>query len=416
MKARLANSIALDLGSSKIAALAAYVENNGESRILCQNLSYSEGIKSGMITDLKLAENSLVNAIYSLEKNCDKNVKQAAISLSGAGTKSYYVYHTIKLQNNSPISKRDVQTLIQKSINDFKIKDQEIIHYFPIEFTLDEHNALQDPVGMLGRELGCRIHIIAAHSNMLLNLANCLSKCQVEVSNVFLAAYADGMSCLTEDEQNLGSVIIDIGAKTTSIGIFLGKKMLYSGFIPIGGWHITSDIAKAFSINMAAAEKIKVLYGSAIGMSSNRDSIINLEDFDPEAAHNLDSSNLNIEDLSEVIAPRVEEIFDLIKELYDQIGVDHLIARRIVLTGGGSMLRGMKEVAGQIFARGVRIGRPANTPGFAEDCNPCVYSVALGMIKIDALIKQKNFYLYARPDSKDSGYFSKVITWLKANI
>ncbi len=416
MKARLANSIALDLGSSKIAALAAYVENNGESRILCQNLSYSEGIKSGMITDLKLAENSLVNAIYSLEKNCDKNIKQAAISLSGAGTKSYYVYHTIKLQSNSPVSKRDIQTLIQKSISDFKIKDQEIIHYFPIEFTLDEHNALQDPVEMLGRELGCRIHIITAHSNMLLNLANCLSKCQVEVSNVFLAAYADGMSCLTEDEQNLGSVIIDIGAKTTSIGIFLGKKMLYSGFVPIGGWHITSDIAKAFSINMTAAEKIKVLYGSAVGMSSNRDSMINLEDFDPEAAHNLDSSNLSTEDLSEVITPRVEEIFDLIKELYDQIGVDHLIARRVVLTGGGSMLRGMKEVAGKIFARGVRIGRPIVTPGFSEDCNPCVYSVSLGMIKIDALIKQKNFYLYSRPTSEDSGYFSKIITWLKANI
>lgn len=416
MRARLANSVVLDLGSSKIAALAAYIENNGEARILCQNLSYSDGIKSGMIVDLKKAENSLVNAIYALEKNCEKNIKQAAISLSGVGTKSYYVYHTIKLQHNKPVSKQDVQKLIHKSINDFAVKDQEIIHYFPIEFTLDNHNALQDPIGMLGQELGCRMHIITANSNMLLNLAHCLSKCQVEISNVFLGIYADGMSCLTEDEQNLGSVIIDIGAKTTSIGVFLGKKLLYSGHVPIGGWHITSDIAKAFSINMNAAEKIKVLYGNAISSSGSRDSMINLEDFDPEAAHNLDNSTISMDDLSDIISPRVEEIFDLIKELYDQLEVDHLIARRVVITGGSSLLHGMKELAGKIFVRQVRIGRPVMIPGFAEDCNPCIYSVSLGMIKLDSLIKQKNFYLYARPNNEDSGYLSKIITWLKANI
>jgi cell division protein FtsA len=416
MRARLANSIVLDLGSSKIAALAAYVEHNGEARILCQNLSYSDGIKSGMITDLKQAENSLVNSIYAIEKHCDKNIKQAAISLSGVGTKSYYVYNVIKIQDNKPVTKQDIQKLVQKSIKEFKVKDQEIIHYFPIEFTLDNHNALQDPIGMLGRELGCRMHIITANSNMLLNLSHCLSKCQVEISNVFLAIYADGMSCLTEDEQNLGSVIIDIGAKTTSIGIFLGKKLLYSGYIPIGGWHITSDIAKAFAININAAEKIKLIYGNASYVSSNRDSMINLDDFDPEALDGLDNYTISIDDLSEIISPRVDEIFDLIKNLYDQLEVDHLIARRVVLTGGSSLLHGMKEVAGKVFSRQVRIGRPVVIPGFAEDCNPCIYSASLGMIKLDALIRQKNFYLYARPQKEDGGYFSKVIAWLKTNI
>lgn len=415
MKAKLANSIALDLGSSKIAAIAAYVDQSGDGRVLCQHLQYSEGIKSGVVIDVKAAENSIVGAIYAIENACEKNVQYASISLSGAYTKSYYIYHKVKLSSNA-ITKQDIQKLIQKALGDFWIKDYEIIHYFPIEFTLDEHNSIQDPVGMLGKELGCRLHIIVAESNMLLNIGNCMSKCQVEISNILLAIYASGLSCLTEDEQNLGSVIIDIGAKTTSFGVFLGKKLLYTGYVPVGGWHITSDIAKAYSISIKAAEKLKVLYGSAVETTMTRDSLINLEEMDPYSNHAFGSGTTTSNELAQIISPRVDEILELIKNAYNTVGVDHLIARRIVITGGSSMLRGMKERVSVAFDKQVRLGKPSVLPGFSEDCNPCVYSVAIGMVKIHALKQQKSGAQLGSYASGNDGLLNKIVTWLKENI
>jgi cell division protein FtsA len=415
MKAKLANSIALDLGSSKIAAIAAYVESNGLVRVLSQHIHYSEGIKSGMVIDVKGAENSVVSSIYALEESCHKNVQYASISLSGAHTKSYYIYQKIRL-STAPITKQDVQKLIQKTLDSFHVEDQEMIHYFPIEFTLDDHREVADPTGMLGRELGCRLHVIAASSSMLLNLSNCMSKCQVEISNILLGIYASGISCLTEDEQNLGSIIIDIGSRTTSFGIFWSGKLLYTGYIPVGGWHITSDIAKALGVTPKTAEKLKVLYGSAISLSAATGNLINLEEVDQSSNHMLDDNMITSYELSQIIAPRVDEILELVKAEYDKIGLDHLIARRLVITGGGSLMRGIKERASFIFGKQTRIGKPMALPGFAEDSNSCVYSVAVGMVKIHALTEARQALKTALYSKHDSGFLSKIVSWLKENV
>lgn len=414
MKAKLSNFVALDLGSSKIAGVAAYIGKKGDGKVFSQVLHYSAGIKSGVITDLKAAENSVAGAIYLLEKDCGKNIKQVAISLSGAGTKSYYVSQKIKL-SNPQISKQDVKKLIQKALAEFKVKDQEIIHYFPLEFIIDDKDTIDNPVGMFGKELSCQLHIIAANSSLMINLANCFAKCQVEIINVSLAIYAVGTACLLEDEQNLGSIIIDIGARTTAFGIFLAGKLIYTGHISIGSAHITSDIAKVFSISLTAAEKLKVLYGNAMPFSFNNDKVINLDEIEPD---NLYSSMpaISSNQLAAVIHSRAEEILSMIKEQYDKIVVDNLIARRLVITGGGSMLRGIKELASSIFEKQVRIGRPTVFPGFVEDHNIGVYPAVIGMIKSHSIKQQKKSFEIDPVNDDDNGWFKKVILWLKENI
>lgn len=413
MKAKLSNFVALDLGSSKIAGIAAYIDKKGDTRILTQTLHYSEGIRSGAITDLNAAENSIAGAIYSLEKECGKNIKQLAISLSGAGTKSYYVSHKMKL-TGAPISKNDVTRLIEKAIAEFKIKDQDVIHYFPLEFAIDDNDAIENPVGMIGKELSCQLHIITASAGLMINLTNCLAKCQIEVMSVSLAVYASGVACLSDDEKNSGSIIIDIGARTTSFGIFFAGKLIYTGYVPLGGAHITSDIAKVFSISIGGAEKLKVLYGNAIPFSSNNDKIISLEDIDPDNPYSSVTA-VTFNQLAEVINSRVEEIFLLIKEQYDKIVVDHLIARRMVITGGSSMLRGIKELAAKIFQKQVRIGKPGVIDGFAEDHNPSMYSAVVGVVRNYAIKQQKNSFELTHING-DNNWVKKVFTWLKENI
>ncbi|MCA0402636.1 MAG: cell division protein FtsA, partial [Proteobacteria bacterium] len=225
MKARLSNFVAFDLGSSKIAALAAIVDKKGEVRIVSQSLYHSHGFRSGRVTDVKKAEASIINAIYALEKDCSKNFNRITLSLSGAGTKSFYIYSKIKIPEPQ-ISKQDIKKLIHKILIEFKVKDHEVIHYFPVEFNVDDNACVDNPIGMFGKELGCQMHIVCVNSALLANLANCFIKCQVEISEVTLAIYASGLACLSEEEKNLGTLIIDIGAFTSSYGVFLFDKLV----------------------------------------------------------------------------------------------------------------------------------------------------------------------------------------------
>jgi cell division protein FtsA len=192
MKKKQVNFISVDVGSSKIASIASNISKKGKAEILGQNLNYSEGIKSGMILDLLQAENCILQGIYALEQECEDTIGQAIISLPGYGTKSYYIHDEIKILGNK-VTKNDMQNLIQKNIANFNINDSQIIHYFPIEFTIEGGDIVEDPVGMYSSKLGCRMHIVTANSNMLMNLANCFNKCQIEVGGVVLGIYASAI-------------------------------------------------------------------------------------------------------------------------------------------------------------------------------------------------------------------------------
>ena len=412
MKNKSSNFIALDLGSSKIACVAAYIDKRDSAKIIGQNLHYSKGIKSGTILDLRDAADSIIGAIYALEKNSGKSIKQITVSLTGYGTKSYYIGSKIRL-SNQPISHQDVQRLIKKILLEFKFKDQEIIHYFPIEFSLDNNNAIEDPEGMFGKELGCELHVIAANSNMLMNITNCFAKCHIEINNIILAIYASGRACLTEDEKNLGSIIIDMGARTTSFGVFVSGRLIYTSYINIGSFHITSDIAKVFSISIDVAEKLKILYGNAMPSYLDKDNVISLEDYDIDTSYNV-VPTITSKYLAEVINPRVEEIFLMVQADYDKVIDNNAIAYRVVITGGGAMLRGVRELASKVFEKQVRIGKPEILAGFSEDYNPHVYSPTIGMVQIQSTRIKKNSFDIA--DDKDLPWLKKCLIWLKENI
>ena len=407
MNEKISNFVALDFGSSKIAVIAAYISKKGQIKVVGQNLHHSKGVKSGVILDLKNAESSIVSAIYALEKDCGKNIKKVILSLSGAGTKSYYINYSIKVSGQT-VTEQDIKKLLQKALLEFKVKNQEIIHYFPLEFTLD-NNSVENPIGMYGRELSCELHIIAAGSNILSNIVQCFAKCHVEVTSITLAIYASAIACLTNDEKNLGSLIIDMGDKTTSLGIFFAGKLIYTGHINIGSFHISSDVAKVFGIDLATAEKLKILYGNAVLSSFDKDTIINMDDFQVDT-----HCNLNISKLAEVIRARAEEILLMVKSEYDKATKGQLEVFRVIITGGGSMLRGLKELSSRIFEKQSRIGKPEIIDGFVEDYNPSVYSAAIGMLKIHALRQQKEF-AHVKLD-ENSSLVKKVFDWLKENI
>ncbi len=410
MKATNTNFTALDIGSSKISIIAAQLYARGDAKVGFQGVFHSSGIKAGIINDYKNLETSIVNAIYSLESEIDRNISNVSISLSGFGTKSYYIYHKVRLLEGQ-VTKSDVNILISKALEQFGSDDQTVIHYFPIEYTLDTNNSIQNPVGMFGNVLGCRLHVIIAETSQVTNILNCFAKCNIGVKEIVVGPYAASLAVLTEDEKSLGSIVIDFGASTTSFAVFVGGQLVCTGFVPLGGGAITSDIAKILSISMPAAEKLKVLYGSAFASSRESETMINLAEFEPQFGMD-DDRNITSDDLSMIISARAEEIIELLKSEYEKMGVDHLISRRVILTGGGSQLRGIKEIVSENFKKQVRVGHPLNIPGFIVDHSIASYCSAIGLIKHE-MIKQKKHSSFS---SDSNSFFGKFSKWLKQGL
>lgn len=404
MKNGQPNFIAFDVGSSKIAGVAAYVNKQGDAFVSAQVLKASEGFKSGFITNMTLAENTIISAIYSLEKDCTKSIKQAAISLSGAGVKSYYIKQNIKL-GNQPISSQDIKKLINKALLDFKSKNQEVIHYIPLEFSINEGQIVEDPVGLYAKELSCNIHIISADTALIMNLTKCFSQCHVEISEIIVGIYASALGILTPDEMKLGAIVIDMGANTTSYGIFWDNKLIYVNHIPIGGASITLDIARTFSLGLKEAERIKILYGNAYPSSLMKDSVIRIADSDRTITSN---------ELIKIIYPRIKNIFSQIQAQCEKMSMDHLLTRQMVITGGGAALDGIQSLAVELFQKQVRVAKPEPISGFTESYNAYSGSTILGIVKYKALILQKNAFKYSQHEV--TGWFKKAFLWLKENI
>lgn len=411
MKLKSANLVTFDIGSSKMAALAASINKQGIAEITSQIIRSSEGFCAGTITDLKAAEESFISCIYEIENDIDRSINQINLALSGVGTRSFFVNHTIKLGSN-PVTKNDLKKLIQKAIADFKVQNMDIIHYFPIEYILDDENIVENPIGLHGDSLSCQLHIIAANSTLMLNLSKCLARCQVEIKQVVSSVYAAGIATLTEDEKQLGSVIIDLGSHTTSFAVFYEGNCMYVGSVPLGSYHITSDIARVFSIGIAAAEKIKILHGSADYNILRQNEMIRLEDYEDSNQYETDTS-ISTKQLANVINARLNDIFSQIKTKYDDLHMDNMIARRMIITGGGSNLHGLVNFLGNKFNKQVRVGKPFNIDKFLENNNSTIFASVIGLIRIetDKIIKRGTALI-----DDNSSWMKKTFTWIRENI
>lgn len=413
MKLKSKQLVAFDIGSSKIAALAAVINKHGEAYVNTQLVRSSKGFRAGTITDIKSAEESFVATLYDLENDLDKSINEINLSIAGAGVKSYYLSHKIKISQNTPISKQDVKKLIQKTINDFDIQSMEILHYFPIEYVLDGEDIVENPVDMYAGELGVQLHIIAANSSKLLNLTKCLARCHVEVSQVVASSYAAGMAVLSDDEKKLGAVVVDFGAQVTSFAVFIEGKCIFVGSVPVGCDHITADIAREFSVSLETAEKLKILHSAASPDLLLKKSTLRAEDFEDSSHYDTDTS-ISASDLAHIVEARLQEIFKKIKSEYDDLHLENLIAKRMVLTGGGANLHGLSHFLGRIFGMQVRVAKLSKIDGFVDHYNSNIFSNLLGMLKIETnKIKMRSSDIM---HSDEGGVFKRTFSWIKENI
>jgi cell division protein FtsA len=394
---------ALDAGSSKIACIIGRNESDG-LRVLGQALRESQGIRSGMVTSLELAEASIRETVDRAEQLAGTRVQDVILSVSCGQPKSLNAraFHNL---GGALVNDLHLRELLATAKLQCREEGYETIQAEPVSYTVDGTRGVRDPRGMFCQQLGVAVHAVAVRPGPLQNLRLAVERCHLTVGRVLYAPYASGLSTLTADELQLGATVIDLGAGVTSIAVFLEGVLVYADSVPIGGAYVTSDIARMLSTPLGAAERIKSLYGSALGDLEEGTGMIEVPQMGEEGEEAGQRIRRSL--LTRIIQSRMEEILIEVRDRLRTSGFDVAAGRRAVLTGGGCQLAGTRELASRILNKQVRLGRPQTFPGLAAATAGPAYSTALGLLLAGAT---------TAPEAHDPGAEIEIKTERKSGI
>jgi len=352
-------SAALDIGSSKIACFIARADENGQPRVVGIGHQLAEGMRNGLVADMEAVQRAIAAAVATAEQMAGENIERVIVNVAAPQLMSQTVGVELPL-NGREITNGDLERILTQGqtlvADDAQGHMMDLIHTIPTHYALDGQKGIRDPLGMIGNNLQAQLHLISAAFGPVRTLVTAVARCHLEVSRLVASPYASGLACLVEDEMDLGCTVIDIGAGTTALGIFFDGHILYADGVPVGGAHITNDIARGLTTPLAHAERLKTLYGNALSSPRDERETIDVpqvgEDA-PDLANPLPKAHL-----IRIIQPRLEEIFELVRNKLAKSGFAETAGRRVVLTGGGSQLPGIREMAQRLLDKQVRLGRP----------------------------------------------------------
>ncbi|MDC9701492.1 MAG: cell division protein FtsA [Alphaproteobacteria bacterium] len=414
----------LDIGSSKLCCLIAKLKPSdcGEEfswrthmiDVIGIGHQVARGVKSGGLVDMDLAEQDIRDVVDVAERMACVRVNRLIVNVSSGRLQSRAFTAGVSLKGRQ-VQKSDVCSALSVGSASVASGCRVALHSVPIGFALDGTVGIRDPLGMVGQELSVDVHVASAESIFLRNLALCVNRCHLDIDAFVVTPYASGLSCLVRDEMELGITVIDMGAGTTSVSIFYGGYFVYCDVVLLGGSHVTADIARGLSTTFAAAERIKTLYGNAFsGQSREKVSIpVSLVGDDPGASPGYISESA----LADIIRPRLEEIFELVRDRLIASGFARYAAKRLVLTGGASQLLGVRELAQRVLSMHARMGQPlgiGGVPGFARGPS---FSVACGLLVYPQIIGHEADELPSISRQVSSpNYLKKVGQWIKESF
>lgn len=350
---------AIDIGTSKIACFIARCDEDGVPHVIGIGHQLAEGMRGGSVSDMEALQNAIASAVASAEQMAGETIDRATVNVAGPQLKSQQVNIELPL-NGREITDSDLQRILAQAQTmapeDAQGHALELIHTLPAHYSLDGQKGIRDPVGMTGDTLQTQMHLVSAMFGPVRTLVTAVARCHLTVDKMIAAPYASGLACLVEDEMDLGCLVIDMGAGTTSLGVFFDGNFVHAEGIAVGGAHVTSDIARGLTTSMAQAERLKTLYGNAAPSAMDEREMLDVPlvgEEGPENANQIPKSHL-----IRIIQPRLEEIFEMVRSRMERGGFQEQAGRRVVLTGGASQLAGVREMAQRILDRQVRLGRP----------------------------------------------------------
>jgi len=393
--------VGLDIGTTKICAIVGEV-NNGSVDIVGIGFCPSEGLRKGVVVNIESTVNSLKKAVEEAELMAGFQISSVYTGISGAHVKGFNSQGIIPIKDRE-VSEGDVKRVIDAAKAVAIPLDREVIHVLPQEFIVDDQDGIQEPIGMIGVRLETKVHIVSVAATYAQNIIKCANRTGLSVSNIILEQLASSEALLSPDEKELGVLLMDIGGGTTNIAIFSKGSIKHTSVLPLGGNHITGDIAVGLRTPIIEAEKIKKRYGCAFPSIVDRSETIEVP-----SVGGREPRVLPRRQLCEIIEPRAEEILSLVKRELVKSNCEESVASGIVITGGTALLEGLPELAEKVFNLAVRVGYPTGIGGLSDVVNNPMYSTGVGLV----LYGSKNHYKGESQD-KNGNMFSRLTNRMK---
>ena len=403
---------ALDIGTTKVCCFIARVEDDNP-RVLGIGHQISRGLRNGAIIDLETAASSILNAVHAAEEMAGETISRVVANLSGGFSASRIIRTEIGVTGRE-ITDADMQRALETGYLLREPGDRQVIHSVPVGFSVDDSRGIRDPRGMFGERLGVNMHVVTASAAAVRNQTSAIGRSHLEVEALVVSPYAAGLSCLVEDEIGLGVTVIDMGGGTTTIGVFFDGNLIFADYVPVGGGHVTNDIARGLSTPIAHAERLKTLFGSAIAASTDEREMIAVPQIGEEDEGHVNHVPRSL--LVGIIAPRIEETFELVRNRLEASGFDKVAGRRVVLTGGACQLHGAREFAGLILDKQVRIGRPQRVAGLAEATGGPAFATTAGLLHFALSERAEASGARRSAAGPPAGVFGRLGHWLKQNF
>lgn len=388
--------VGLDIGTTKICTIVGEQTPEGVD-IIGIGTSPSKGLRKGVVINIESTVASIKRAIEEAELMAGCEIGSVYAGIAGGHIRGFNSHGIIAVKDRE-VSEADIDRVIDAAKAVAIPVDREVIHILPQEFVIDDQDGIREPLGMSGVRLEAKIHIVTGAVTSAQNIVKCAQKCALNVSDIVLEQLASALAVLSEDEKELGVALIDIGGGTTDIAIFSGGSIQHTAVIAIGGQHLTNDIAVGLRTPQDEAEAIKRRFGCANAAQVDKNEFIEVPSIGGRQARNL-----NRQILGDILQPRVEEIFELVRREIDRMKLTELLASGIVLTGGATLLPGMVDIAEEIVGLPVRMGVPQGIGGLVDEVNSPMYATGVGLVHYG--IQQSDHRLFR---ARDENIYSKV--------
>ncbi len=366
----------LDIGTSKITC-AIGRSDGAQIRIIGFGLHRARGVRLGGIVDLDEAERAIRAAVGRAEDMADHRLRAVTVNLA-CGQPESRLFNVRWPVGGRMVNDADVRRVVHEGRTRASSDGREVIHAMPLGFSVDETTGVDDPRGQVCEALSGRLHMIDASSSALRNLAAVIARCDLSLGELVSAPLASGLSVLVEDERVLGATVIDMGGGTTQIATFAEGQLLHAAQLPVGGLHVTKDIASVLSTPLASAERLKAIYGNVEPSADDEREMLNVEIIG-EDEHQFAPVPRSV--LVGVIRPRMEETFELVRDRLEAAGLGRAANGRVVLTGGASQLGGVRDLAASILGRPVRFGKPVgHVRGLPRDSEGPEFATVCGLL------------------------------------
>jgi cell division protein FtsA len=416
---------ALDIGSSKIACLIARLRPHGPQQVLTRRTHSIEvvgfghtgarGMKAGGVVNLAQAEEAIRQAVDAAERMASVEIESVVLSISSGRLAGELFAADVDIVG-SGVSEGDIARVLAAGSRHSQRDGRAVLHSLPVGYSIDGAEGVRDPRGMLGGRFGVDMHIATTDIAAARNLMLAVERCHLDVEAMVASPYVAGLSVLADDEADLGAAVVDMGAGTTTIAVFVGGRFVYLDGFALGGQHVTMDIARGLNARITDAERIKTLYGSVlVGASDERDMITvpAISEDERDQAQFVSRSTL-----VQIVKPRVEEILEMVRDRLAKSVFASEPRGRVILTGGASQLTGLPDLAARILGRAVRIGRPLGIAGLPDAAKGAAFAVAAGLLVYPQAAHLEHFEPRRKRYSSagTGGYFARVGRWLRESF